>query len=147
MDIPSPFIGQKIKKLRELKNLTQAHIANELGITQSAYSKIEQGETEITYQKLTRISEILGLSPEEITSFNEQMIFNFMHNQTGNGFVVQKGLSDNEKRLYEDQIQTLKDEIQYLKKILDNMIKSWGWGEVKRQNSKPKSYLLSIEGR
>ncbi len=124
MDIPSPFIGQKIKKLRELKNLTQAHIANELGITQSAYSKIEQGETEITYQKLTRISEILGLSPEEITSFNEQMIFNVMHNQTGNGFVLQKGLSDNEKRLYEDQIQTLKDEIQYLKKILDNMIKS-----------------------
>jgi RNA polymerase-interacting CarD/CdnL/TRCF family regulator len=51
------------------------------------------------------------------------MIFNVMHNQTGNGFVLQKGLSDNEKRLYENQIQTLKDEIQYLKKILDNMIK------------------------
>jgi transcriptional regulator with XRE-family HTH domain len=123
MDIPSPFIGQKIKKLRELKNLTQSHVANELGITQSAYSKLEMGETEITYQKLTRISEILGMSPEEITSFNEQMIFNVMHNQTGNGFVLQKGLSDNEKRLYENQIQSLKDEIQYLKKILDNMIK------------------------
>jgi transcriptional regulator with XRE-family HTH domain len=123
MDIPSPFIGQKIKKLRELKNLTQSHVANELGITQSAYSKLEMGETEITFQKLTRISEILGMSPEEITSFNEQMIFNVMHNQTGNGFVLQKGLSDNEKRLYENQIQSLKDEIQYLKKILDNMIK------------------------
>jgi transcriptional regulator with XRE-family HTH domain len=123
MDIPSPFIGQKIKKLRELKNLTQSHVANELGITQSAYSKLETGETEITFQKLTRISEILGMSPEEITSFNEQMIFNVMHNQTGNGFVLQKGLSDNEKRLYENQIQSLKDEIQYLKKILDNMIK------------------------
>jgi RNA polymerase-interacting CarD/CdnL/TRCF family regulator len=59
-----------------------------------------------------------------VTNFNEQMIFNVMHNQTGNGFVLQKGLSDNEKRLYEDQIQTLKDEIQYLKKMLDNMIKS-----------------------
>lgn len=123
MDIPSPFIGQKIKKLRELKNLTQSHIANELGITQSAYSKMEQGETEITYQKLTRISEILGMSPDEIASFNEQMIFNVMHNQTGNGFVLQKGLSDNEKRLYEDQIKTLKEEIQYLKKVLDSLLK------------------------
>ena len=123
MDIPSPFIGQKIKKLRELKNLTQSHIANELGITQSAYSKMEQGETDITYQKLTRISEILGMSPDEIASFNEQMIFNLMHNQTGSGFVLQKGLSDNEKRLYEDQIKTLKEEVQYLKKVLDSMLK------------------------
>ncbi|MBU6158570.1 MAG: helix-turn-helix domain-containing protein [Bacteroidetes bacterium] len=122
MDIPSPFIGQKIKKIRELKNLTQSHIANELGITQSAYSKMEMGESDITFQKLTRISEILGMSPDEIASFNEQMIFNVMHNQTGNGFVVQKGLSDNEKRLYEDQIQTLKEEVQYLKKVVDSLL-------------------------
>lgn len=122
MDISSPFIGQKIKKIRELKNLTQSHIANELGITQSAYSKMEMGESDITFQKLTRISEILGMSPDEIASFNEQMIFNVMHNQTGNGFVVQKGLSDNEKRLYEDQIQTLKEEVQYLKKVVDSLL-------------------------
>ncbi|MBU3714997.1 MAG: helix-turn-helix transcriptional regulator [Ferruginibacter sp.] len=123
MDIPMPSLGQKIKKLRELKNLTQNHLAAELGITQSAYSKLELGETEITYQKLNHISEILGMSPDEIATFNEQMIFNVMHNQTGNGFVLQKGMSDNEKRLYEDQIHFLKDELAYLKKIIDSMMK------------------------
>ena len=115
-------IGQKIKKLRELKNFTQSHIAKELGITQSAYSKMEMGETEISYNKLTRIGDILGMTPEEISTFNEQMIFNVMHNQTGNGFVINKGVTDNEKKLYEDHIALLKDEVNYLKKILDKML-------------------------
>jgi transcriptional regulator with XRE-family HTH domain len=117
-------LGQKIKKLRELKNFTQSHIASELGITQSAYSKMEQGETEISYSKISKIAEVLGISPEEIMTFNEQMIFNVMHNQTGNGFVVNKGISDNEKKLYEDQIAQLKEEVSYLKKVLDKLLKS-----------------------
>ncbi len=116
-------IGQKIKKLRELKNFTQSHLAGELGITQSAYSKMELGETEVSLTKLHKIAEVFGMSPEEIMTFNEQMIFNVMHNQTGNGFVINKGVSDNEKKLYEDQIAHLKEEINYLKKVLDKLLK------------------------
>lgn len=123
MDIPVMHIGQKVKKIRELKNFTQTHVASELGITQSAYSKIEIGETEVSYTKLIRIAEVLGVSTEEIVSFNDQMIFNVMHNQNGNGFVVNKGISDNEKKLYEDQISVLKEEVSYLKKVLDKLMK------------------------
>ena len=115
-------IGQKIKKLRELKNFTQSHLASELGITQSAYSKMELGETEISFSKLSKIAEVFGMSPEEIMTFNEQMIFNVMHNQTGNGFVINKGFTENEKKLYEDQISHLKEEINYLKKVLDKLL-------------------------
>ena len=117
-------LGQKIKKLRELKNFTQSHIASELGITQSAYSKMELGETEVSYSKLEKIAEVLGIAPEEIMTFNEQMIFNVMHNQTGNGFVVNKGFTENERKLYEDQINLLKDEVTYLKKVLDKLFKN-----------------------
>jgi transcriptional regulator with XRE-family HTH domain len=123
MEIPMPHLGQKIKKLRELKNLTQSHMANELGITQGAYSKIELGETELSYNKLSRIANILGISTEDISQFNEQMIFNVMHNQTGNGLVVQKGISDQEKQLYENHIDQLKSENTYLKKVLDKLLK------------------------
>lgn len=115
-------IGQKIKKLRELKNFTQSYVARELGITQSAYSKIEIGESELSYNKLGKIAEIFGMSPEEIVSFNEQMIFNIMHNQTGNGFIINKWVSENEKKIYEEQITHLKEEIDYLKKVLDKLL-------------------------
>lgn len=117
-------LGNKIKKLRELKNLTQSHVANELGITQSTYSKIEVGEIDISFSKLEKISEVLGMSPEEIFTFNENMIFNVMHNLNGNnGFVINKGAQETEIQLYKDQISTLKEEIEYLKKVIDSLLK------------------------
>ena len=117
-------IGTKIKKLRELKNLTQEHMASVIGVTQSAYSRLELGETEITYSKLERIAGELGMKPEEVIAFNESMVFNVMHNQTGNGLIIQNNTLVNEERdLYKLQIETLKEEVAYLKKIIDNLLK------------------------
>lgn len=117
-------IGTKIKKLRELKNLTQEHMASVISVTQSAYSRLELGETEITYSKLARIAGELGMKPEDVISFNESMVFNVMHNQTGNGLIIQNNTLVNEERdLYKLQIETLKEEVAYLKKIIDNLLK------------------------
>jgi len=51
------------------------------------------------------------------------MVFNIMYNKTGNGFVINH-VSENEKRLYEEQIKTLKDEIIHLKSVLDKVLKT-----------------------
>jgi transcriptional regulator with XRE-family HTH domain len=123
MNITGLNIGSKIKKLRELKNFTQSHMAEELGISQSTYSKIEMGEVDVSMSKLEKISSVLGLTPQEVFTFNEQMIFNVMYNQNGhNGFVINKGVSENEIEIYKDQIQTLKNEIEHLKKIIDSLL-------------------------
>ncbi len=117
-------IGQKIKKIRELKNLTQEHVAQELGITQGSYSRLELGETEVSYSKLEKISGLFGMKPEEVISFNENMVFNIMHNDVGNGFVINNNqLSEGEKNLYERQIELLKEEVSYLKGLLSKVIK------------------------
>ena len=70
-------IGRKIKTLREIRNLTQSHLAQELGLTQSAYSKIELGEVELSYSKLETVAKVLGMKPEEIIAPNKPttMIF------------------------------------------------------------------------
>lgn len=115
------MLGQKIKKLRELKNLTQEHMAQQLGITQSAYSKIENNEVEVAYSKLEQIAKVLELRPEDIITFNEHVVFNVMHNQTGNGMVVHQA-SLIEKQLYEDHIKQLKEENAYLKSVLDKIL-------------------------
>jgi transcriptional regulator with XRE-family HTH domain len=113
-------IGQKIKKLRELKNLTQEHMAEVIRLSQSAYSRIELGDTEVTYSKLERISQELGMRPEEVIAFNESMVFNVMHNQTGNGLVIQN--SDIKRQLFEQQIALLKEENAHLKTIIEKLL-------------------------
>lgn len=118
------ILGHKIKKLRELKNLTQEHMAIELGLNQSAYSKIESGASDLTYTKLEKIASVLGMKPEDVISFNEQMVFNVMNNLNGqNGLVINNGqVSENEKNLYQQQIDILKNEVEYLKNLLEKVL-------------------------
>jgi hypothetical protein len=68
---------------------------------------------------LEKIASIFGMKPEEVITFNEQMVFNVMHNLNGqNGYVVNL-ISENERKLYEDQINSLKSEVEHLRKMLE----------------------------
>jgi transcriptional regulator with XRE-family HTH domain len=121
---PKINLGSKIKKLRELKNFTQDFMADKLGISQGAYSRMELGESAITYGRLEKISEILELKPEDIITFNESMVFNVMHNQTGNGLVIQNNPPNNKEReLYESQISLLREELEFVKSLLKSYTK------------------------
>lgn len=125
MDLQTMHIGQKIKKLRELKNLTQTYMADELGLTQGAYSKIELGESEVSYTRLEKISSVLGLKPEDVISFNDQMVFNVMNNPNGGNVfshIHQQSMTNSERKLYEDQIAQLKEEVSHLKSIIDKLL-------------------------
>ena len=67
---------QKLKQIRELKNLSQEYIANQLGLSVRAYSKIETGETQLTINRLNEISRIMGVDPIEVLGFDEKQVFN-----------------------------------------------------------------------
>lgn len=121
MDIGNIHIGQKIKKLRELKNLTQEYMAAQLEMSQSAYSKIETGESDVTFKKLELISRALDVKPEDILTFNERLVFNVQHNQTGQGLVINQ-MTDDMKKLYEELIAQLRAENEHLKAILDKVL-------------------------
>lgn len=60
--------GYKIRQLRESQHLTQQYIADELGISLTAYGAIERGYTNIT---LIRLSEIAGILQVDISYFFE----------------------------------------------------------------------------
>lgn len=111
--------------MRELKNLTQTHVAQKLGVSQSAYSKMELGESEVTYGRLEKISEILEMKPEEVIAFNESMVFNVMNNAYGGNVFgdINNTVSDTERQLYQDQINLLNKEVTYLKKMLEKVLK------------------------
>ena len=54
-----------LKKRRMEQGLTQQHMSEKLGITQSQFSNIENGETDPT-KYLKPISKILGCKPNEV---------------------------------------------------------------------------------
>jgi transcriptional regulator with XRE-family HTH domain len=56
-------LGKKIKEARLVKDICQEYMAIQLGITQAAYSKIENGQTQITVVRLLDICRILEIDP------------------------------------------------------------------------------------
>lgn len=113
-------IGYNIRKLRELKNLTQEFLAKELGMTQSSYSKIETGESDLAVSKLYKISEIIGVDVSQILEFDASHVFNISNNK------LVQGLSARVENMYftrdeyrEKYVQMLEAEIERLKKQLD----------------------------
>ncbi len=59
-------IGQKIRALRQKQNKSQGKIAEELGISIPAFSKIETGITDINISRLRQIAALFNVSPESI---------------------------------------------------------------------------------
>jgi transcriptional regulator with XRE-family HTH domain len=51
--------GTVIRKHREMKNYSQKYVAAKMGISQNAYSKIENNVTQLTVQHVKQLSQIL----------------------------------------------------------------------------------------
>ena len=104
----------KIKQIRELKNFTQEYVAQKLGLSTRAYSKIETGETQLTINRLNDISAILGVEPMEVLGFDDKKVFNFYNSNDINN-IKNINLPDKLVQQYEETIQALKEQIQLLK--------------------------------
>lgn len=55
-------VGLKIKIIRQLAGINQCAMSKTLGLSQSAYSRIETGETAMTVQQLVEIAQILHIN-------------------------------------------------------------------------------------
>ena len=58
--------GSVIRSYGEMKNYSQKYIATQMGISQNAYSKIENNVTQLTVRHLKQFSEILHIPITEL---------------------------------------------------------------------------------
>jgi transcriptional regulator with XRE-family HTH domain len=108
----------KLKQLRELKNYTQEYMAQQLGLSTRAYSKIETGETQLTINRLNEISSILGIDPIEALGFDHQNIFNNYGSQEGNIGINHINIPDKLIEQYEKRIEQLESEVLFLRVLV-----------------------------
>ncbi len=114
-------VGNKIKKIREYQGITQDRIADRLKMSQANYSKIEKDEVELNLKRLEEIATILGVKTSDLINFEDRNIFLFTNNKSVSGVsgTVNNnylGLENNERRLYEEQINLLNEKIIWLEK-------------------------------
>ena len=114
-------IGTRIRTLRKSKGISQEEIADRLHISQSAYSRIEVGESNNWINLIEKICNVLDVNPEELFS-PERSIYNNLDNSSAiqnntDTHIVINQLSDKLIDLYEEKVKRLESEIERLEKI------------------------------
>jgi transcriptional regulator with XRE-family HTH domain len=84
-------VGQKIRNCRLKKGYTQENMAELLDISVTSYAKIERDETNVGYNRLEQIANVLEINLIELLSTGEANFYYFHDNKqngTYGGFVV-----------------------------------------------------------
>jgi transcriptional regulator with XRE-family HTH domain len=132
-----------IKKRRELKGLRQQDMADKLCMNIRSYQNLESGNTRLDIERLEKIAGVLETNIEELLKTGEYYIHQEV-NDTGStsGFsttgdvynyeakqeIMDELLAakDGEINLQREEIQTLKDEVKYLKEKIDQFMELLG---------------------
>jgi transcriptional regulator with XRE-family HTH domain len=114
-----------IKTIRESKNFTAEYLATQLGISQSTYSRKENGETDFTLPELVKVSEALEVPLVKIIDLDLARIIS----QTNSEFHDQSaGIIENmySAEGYKVAIETQEKEIAYLRAQVDKLMDKLG---------------------
>jgi len=106
-------VKKRLKSIRKEKNYTQGFVAEKLGISLRAYSKIESGETQMTIERLNDIVTILDVNPNQILGcdFDEEVPVSKNNNPSNDSISLIQH--------YEETITILKEHIETLKHLLE----------------------------
>ena len=66
-------VGQNIRRLREERNIKQHEIADLIGMHRSNYSKIENGQREISISAIDKISNYFNISIDELVHMGNDL--------------------------------------------------------------------------
>jgi len=114
-------LGEKIRKIRRIKNLSQLDVSEKIGLTQSEISKIENEEVAISVTLLQRFSKFFDMPVEDIIHYDEKVSYNITtHEQKGgaNGLVIGNSDVDDLIKMIKKQnveIEKLREELKNIK--------------------------------
>lgn len=129
-------IGRNIEKIRKIKSMKQETLANALGISRQAVSKLEQSDT-IEEEKLKSIAKALNVSVDDIKNFSEDSVIYYTQNnyegaiREGNNFFMSTNNNCNfnvfdkyietveeNRKLYEQLLKAEREKSELLTKML-----------------------------
>ena len=92
------IIGERLKKARIDKNMTQEKLAEQIDVSVAFLSRVESGTSHINLKRLTQICEILGVSEGSILNGVSSNSDNYLASEFNN--ILNSVSSDKQKLIY-----------------------------------------------
>ncbi|MDR3327907.1 MAG: helix-turn-helix transcriptional regulator [Prevotellaceae bacterium] len=116
----------KYGRSRLAKNYTQNYMADELGLTQSQYSRIENGECSVDFNRVAQIAKTLEINLMDIIDWGDTQQF-YNCNQAGNNNTMNNYQEfESERKAYLAQIEELKQDKEFLKEQIKFLNEKYG---------------------
>lgn len=109
-------IGTKLRLLRESKHYKQEYVANYLGIGQSAYSRIENGDpNNILLKHIKKLTDLYQISVSQLFDWDGKIAIS-----SGNVFTVNSINHKVDKdQLPEERLKELEEKVSQIIQLLD----------------------------
>jgi transcriptional regulator with XRE-family HTH domain len=124
-------VNEKIKLIREAKNLTQEQVAEKLGMCVNSYGDIERGERDIKLSRLEKIAEAFEMKASELLDLNDKSVLNVCLNRKYKG--------DNKVNVYFSSDSELE------KQLLINELKDKELAMQQRENENLKVQIAQLQ--
>jgi transcriptional regulator with XRE-family HTH domain len=111
MEVENITIGERVKKYRLTKNFSQQYVAQKIGITQKAYSKLENNEIKMGVDTLIRIAEALETPISNFFDESNKPVVNDFSSRTGGDNIIYKTIQSEEIEKMYKKILEAKDEV------------------------------------
>lgn len=117
----------KVIDTRKERGLSQENMAMELGISQAAYTNMENNESKLTVERLLKVAQILKKPVYHFFDVSPQNIFHQNVTATGYGYQQSfdtlyqdnKEIYDKLEATYKESIESLKQEVIFLRKLVE----------------------------
>ncbi len=117
MLIMNKIVGNNLKILRKSKNMSQEEVADRLNISQSAYARMERGESSSWASHFNKICQVFEITPEELVKKElGDAVFESLMNTELQTEIAMLSVYRKIIRQYELQIEDLKIIIRNLNK-------------------------------
>ena len=71
------IIGNVVKQLRDTQAMSQGDMAKKMGISQAAWSKLENGKSTLSTAQLAKVADFLNVPANQIMQYADQAAENF----------------------------------------------------------------------
>ena len=107
-------VASKLRKIREIRGLTQEYLAQELDISHRHYHRLETGELDIKLSLLESACKVMKIEPFQLFGFDERFVFEHCSNGVGKNITV-NNIPDNVLKMLELRIETLEKELKHFR--------------------------------
>jgi transcriptional regulator with XRE-family HTH domain len=111
-------VVSKLVEKRKEKGFSLENMAHELGLSVSAYNKIEKQETKLTFERLLQIQILLDVPFQELLDIKGEVYNQHLSDQSIGYQAGVQHLHQENKEIMNEFIKSLQEEIIFLKTLI-----------------------------